>query len=160
VNCDNGLAFCANFTSTALSTAGAHDLVSLVSSANARCELVEIALAQATSAPVSFGVEIWRGSTSAPGGSAIVPTPLPGWPAERAAASGCNANASATMSTASAVRLYSGAFENDSGKFVYRPDPAPTLALNQRLHVRLGTPPSAVPVAVSLTFKETGKIPG
>lgn len=160
MNCpDYGLTFAATVISSALSTAGGHDLISLVSSAASRCELIAVELQQLSTAPVGFGIEIFRGSTSAAGGTAITPVPMPGWPAERVAASGANANSATTMSTASAVRLHAGGFECDSGKFVYRPEVLPSLVLNSRIHVRVGTPPVATAIAATLVFRELGKIP-
>lgn len=156
---DPNQAFVATFTSSALSTGGAHDLLAMVSTSASRVELVAIELQQQTTTPWGGGIEIFRGSTSTPGGAAVTPASLAGW-STRAAVSAVNANTTAAMSTASAVRLFNGGFEADSGRFEYRPDPMATLQLNQRLHLRLAAPSVATAIAWAVTFREIGRIPG
>jgi hypothetical protein len=160
MNHDPGLTFAVTLTSSALSTAGSHELLAIASSGQSRVELLAIELQQLTTAPLGFGVEIFRGSTSTPAGAALTPAPMPGWPAERSAASGANGNSTASMSTAAAVRLCASGFEADSGRFCYRPEVPPSLSLNARFHIRVATPPVATAIAATLTFRETGKIPG
>src|SRR5262245_6862322 len=96
-NPPNGPVYTAAFATTALSTAGPHDLFVLTSTGNARVVLLDIEVCQTSSAPTvpqGLGLRLWRGSTGIGGGAAITPVHVHGWPGVPAAVSGVVANSS------------------------------------------------------------------
>lgn len=159
---EDGQIFTATLLSTALSTGGPHDLLALLSTGASQVEVLRLELQQISTAPQAMSVELFRGSTANPGGSAITPANMSGWPSAPLAKSGLNGNSSTPMSTASAVRIAAGGFGADSGKYVF--EPAGNLVLSsigggQRAHVRVSAPGAAVPIALTMTFAERGRIP-
>jgi hypothetical protein len=146
-----------------LSTANAWDVLSITADSSAsRVELVELRLClvstQYTSAP-ALGLQLLRGSTSSSTGASITPRNIKGHPNPPSAAFTAAGPSSGLMSTASAVLVWAAGFDGH-GRLVYRPrdrEERPTLALGQRLNLRVGTPQIPAVVTGSLLLCESGK---
>lgn len=140
------------------------DVMTLIGSSNTRVELLSLRmqLTSTSTAPLaqSAAVEIYRGTTSTGGGGAtILPTNLQPW--ARAAAVTVLGQPSAGNSTASAARIDAGGFSVGEGDYCYEPCPKPILSASQNMHIRTSAWSTAATLnlAMTLTFREIGKLP-
>lgn len=155
-----GPVFTAPFAAVAIST-NPYDMFQLLSSAS-RLELIELSLTQ-TSSVVSndqtLGIAVWRGSTAnSSGGAAITPININGSTASQSASAGVTGPSTTLASSASQVLVLAEAFSVRDG-FRYRPDPLerPLLNSNQRLHVRMTAPSTAMTFYGTATFRQLPK---
>lgn len=156
-----GPVYTASIATTALSSAGPHDLFVLASTSASRVAVLDIEVTQSSSAPAiaqSLGLRLWRGTTSTGTGAAITPAHIHGW-STMAAVSGVTANSSTIVSTASAVLLHAAALDAAGGNWRYKPCSPPILNTNQRMHLTATTPQTTMttPLHVTVTFAEIGK---
>lgn len=152
------------FTVTQLSTAFAGgDLLTLLSTANSRVQLLGIELQQVSTVVHPMSVELFRGTTSVgAGGAAITPVNRDGYPNAKAAISTVLGPPSAGNSTASAERLCAGGISLADGKFRWEPCLPPNIGVSDSFHLRTSTSTvsSGGPgLAMTMTFREVGKMP-
>lgn len=145
------------------------DLLTLLSTANSRVQLLSLEMqqiqqttAEATSLPMA--VELFRGTTSVGAGGATVPSVnRDGFPNAKSAISTVLGPPSAGNSTASAERLHAGGLSPDEGRFCWEPCLPPNLGVNDSFHIRTSTSLSSstagIRLAMTLTFREVGKMP-
>lgn len=140
------------------------DVMTMIGSSNTRVELLSLKmqLTSTSTAPLaqSAAVEIYRGTTSTGGGGATV-TPANLQPWARAAAVTVLGQPSAGNSTASATRIDACGFEIGSGNYSYEPCIPPILSASQNMHIRTSAWSTAATLnlAMTLTFREIGKLP-
>lgn len=163
---DTGRIFTVTQLLAAMTTA-ATDAVTLSGSTAAggsRVEILKLELQQFTTAPLPTAVELWRGSTGGSTAAAITPVNRNGWPtAPAAVATVTGASTSVLNSTTSAARLHVGGFGMDSGQYCYEPCFPPVIDYSQRFHARFtaqSTEGALGEMAMTLTFREIGKVPG
>lgn len=154
------------FTATLVTTGFVTgDIFTLVPSSDSRVDVLAVEIQQIStlsSAPVSAGVELWRGTTTTGSSSGAAMAAVNAMPWGRAAVSAAYGPPSAGNSTASASRVFAGGFGVADGDFCYAPLVPTSLNISQRLFARtvgIATA-STVPLAVTVTFRETGKVPG
>jgi hypothetical protein len=149
-------------TTTSLTTANGWDILTVTADSSARLEVVEVNLAFASTQFASgsgLALQFLRGSTAASTGASITPRNIKGHPSPPSAAFTAAGPSSGLVSTASAVLLYSDAFDF-RGRLSYRPkdrEERISLTLGQRLNLRVGTPQIAVTITGSVLLSETGK---
>ena len=158
-----GQVFSASFVTTALSTAGPHDLFVLTSTAASRVAILDIEIGQLSTAPgCRAGARITPVArvTGSAGGAAVGPVNLKGWSGAPAAVSGVTQNSSSVISTTSAVLLHAASLSGADGTWRYEPVCPPELNNNtQRAHLNITTPNVAVALHGTVTFAEYGKPP-
>lgn len=156
-----GSVFTATLVTSALSTAGPHDLIGLLASSASRLQLLRTEMVALSTSPgaLSAQLELIRGSTGVFAGSAITPVNQDGWPTAKVATAAAAANSASLVSTASASRLEAGGFSGDN-VYCYDPCVKPIVVLNQRVHWRIGTPNAATAIAITVSWREQGAIPG
>lgn len=143
------------------------DILTMLTSANSKVQVLAIQMAQAmaTTAPfiIPMLVEVFRGTASVgAGGATITPANMEGHSGARASTTTVLGPPSAGNSTASATRLYAGGMSGAEGQFSWAPCDAPILSLNDSLHVRTSTSAistAGVSMAMTVTFRELGKMP-
>ena len=149
--------------SLAAMSSGQFDAVSLVASTLARLEILKLEMQQGSSTLAGGIVELWRGSTGGSTAAAITAVNRNGWAAAPLAVATVTGASTGTLnSTSSAARLHAGGFEYDSGKYCYEPCFPPVIEYLQRFHARVTPGPttgSTTPLAVTLTFRELGRVP-
>lgn len=157
------------YTASAVTTsiAGITGIVTLLASSLSEVEILKLELSLASTSSGTFlptYVEMFRGSSASTGGStgsAITPANRNGWITAPASTSVVTGNSTTPNSTANDVRLHAGAFDQGSGLFCWEPCPPPNLDIMQRFHARITplTTTPAVTMAMTLTFREGGKVP-
>ncbi len=139
--------------------------MTVLSTAASRVQILSVEMQTFTTstAPASLGmnVEIFRSSTSVgAGGATITPINAGGHSGAKSAVSAVLGPPSAGNSTAASERLYAGGFEVESGRFCWQPDFPVTMAVSDVLFVRTGgTLSGPVSLAMTLAFREIGKMP-
>jgi hypothetical protein len=157
-----GSFFLLPLSSASLSTANAWDALQITADSSARIELVSFDLAIASTQFATgsqLTLSLLRGSSAASTGAAITPRPTKGWSGAPAAAFTAAGPSSGLTSTASAVLVWSGAFDFD-GRLTYRSasrEERIVLTLGQRLNLRTNTPQIPVVLTGCLLWAETGK---
>lgn len=143
-------------------SSGQFDAITVVASTLARLEILRLEMQQNSTAVMAAAVELWRGSTGGSTAAAIVAANRNGWPTAQAAVATVSGISTGTLnSTSSAARVHSGGFEVDSGKYCYEPCFPTGIDYLQRFHARVtpGSLTSTAPLAVTLTFRELGRVP-
>jgi hypothetical protein len=143
------------------------DILTMLTSAGSKVEILSVEMSQipGSTAPLvhPMSVEIFKDTTSeGTGGATITPAPMQGHAGARASTTTVLGPPSAGNSTASATRLHAGGFGVDGGQFCWEPCVPPVLSLNDSLHVRTSTSvisTAGVTLAMTLTFRELGKMP-
>lgn len=157
-----GPVYAVPLSTTSLTTAGGWDLLTVTADSSARLEVVEVNLVVVSTqftAGSALALQFLRGSTAASTGAAITPRNVKGWSGAPSAAFTVAGPSSGLLSTASAVLLYSDAFDF-RGRLTYRPtcrEERISLTLGQRLNLRVGTPQIAATITGSVLLSETGK---
>jgi hypothetical protein len=149
-----------------LTNSAGGDLMTVLSTAASRVQILSVS-AQAFSTstslvPLGMTAEVFRSSTSVgAGGATITPINAGGHSGAKAAVSAVLGPPSAGNSTAASERLFAGGFEADNGRLLWEPDFPVTMAVSDVLIVRAGTPvgSTGVTIAMTLTFREIGKMP-
>lgn len=145
-------------------TTAAQEMISLVASTLARVEILRLELGQLTSSPIPMSIETWRNSTGGSTGGTLPSVNREGWPTAPAAVATVTGQSTTLNSTSTAtqnvVRLQADTFEIDSGQYTYQPEFPPIIDYSQRYSARISplTTAAVVGMAVTLTFRETGKI--
>jgi hypothetical protein len=144
------------------------DLLTMLSTANSRVQLLSLELQQiqqtTSEVTLPMAVEMFRGTTSVgAGGATITPVNRDGYPNAKSAISTVLGPPSAGNSTASAERLHAGGTGVDSGRFCWEPCLPPNIGANDSFHIRTSTSLAAstvgIRMAMTLTFREIGKLP-
>jgi hypothetical protein len=158
---DSGRIFTASLLIAALTT-NPTSIMSLVASSLSRVEILKLEMQQISTLPQAASVELWRGTGTGSTGTALVPANRNGWPTAQVSTSVVNGNSTVLDSTVGATRVHAGGFEVDSGKYCYEPCLPPVVDFSQRFSARISAPSTAaaLPLAATLTFRETGRFPG
>jgi hypothetical protein len=157
-----GPVFGVPLSTSSLSTANAWDVLQLTADSSGRLEIVSFDLAIASTQFTTgsqLTLQLLRGSTAASAGSAITPRNVRGWSGAPSANFTAAGPSSGLTSTASAVLIWTGAFDFN-GRLSYRPDCRDeriVLTLGQRLNFRTNTPQVAAVVTGSVLCAEIGK---
>lgn len=148
-------------------TTGPTEVMSLIASSMSKVELLRLELAQTSTLPVvGMIAELFRHTSASTGGStaggALVPVNIRGHAAAPASTSVVVAASTVAHSTAAAARFFADTFAMDSGKFAWSPPFPETVDVNQRFHARITslTTLGLGGLTASLTFRETGRVPG
>jgi len=118
-----GPIFLAPLSTSVLSTSNGWDVLQITASSSSRFELLGIDLSLASTQFASgsaIALQLLRGSTAASTGAAITPRNVKGWPNTPTPNLTVAGPSSGLTSTASAVLLWSGAFDS-MGRLSYRP---------------------------------------
>jgi hypothetical protein len=141
------------------------DVMTILSTAASRVQILSVDMQTFTTstASVSLGMtaEIFRSSTSAgAGGATITPVNAGGHSGAKSAVSAVLGPPSAGNSTNASERLFAGGFGVDSGQFSWKPEFPVTMAVSDVAFVRVGgTLSGAVSLAMTVAFREIGKMP-
>jgi len=157
-----GPIFLAPLSTSVLSTSNGWDVLQITASSSSRFELLGIDLSLASTQFASgsaIALQLLRGSTAASTGAAITPRNVKGWPNTPTPNLTVAGPSSGLTSTASAVLLWSGAFDS-MGRLSYRPrdrEERVVITVSQALNFRVGAPQIPVTITGSVLLSETGK---
>lgn len=159
-----GPVFTAPFSAVALTT-NAQDMFFVTAPSNSDVEIREIRFSQYSDAGDAeaemLPVTILVGTTSVAVGSTIVPRNVLRHPGAPTAGTAVSAPSTTLSSTASAVMHYADAWNVAAG-WVYVPAECERIVLEpgEKMVIRMGAPNDALTLNGTLTFQETGKVPG
>lgn len=159
-----GPIYTACFSGTALTTVS-HDVFGILAPSDSRVMIHEVRIGEASDAVTEeqlVSVQFLRGSTaSAEQATPITPRHLHGWAGTPTAGSSVFGPVAALASTASAVLIHADTWNVTQASYVFCPEDCerPILAVDQRLHVRLGAASTAMSISGTLKFSEIGKMP-
>jgi hypothetical protein len=149
-------------TSATLSTANAWDVLQVTADSSARLELLGFDLVIASTQLTTgsgLTLQLLHGSTAGSTGAAITPRNTKRWTGHATPAFAAAGPSSGLTSTASAVLLWTGAFDFN-GRCTYRSDNRDeriVLGLGSRLNFRASNPQIPAVVTGTIWLSETGK---
>lgn len=152
------------FTATQLILAYAGgDFLTLLASTLTRVSLLGLTLQQVATAVQPMSVELFRGSTSVgAGGAAVASVNRDGWTGVSTARSSVLGPPTVGNSTIASSRVLADGISLGDGRFSWEPSYPPNLKGLDTFFGRCSTSTSSTagfPLAVTLTYQETGKMP-
>jgi hypothetical protein len=150
--------------SVAATTSGAVDLIGILAPANSQVQLRELVLGAVSSGLTltsGLQVDFFRGSTASSTSAAITPVNLKPQSGALSAGSSVTSPCATLVSTSSATLVRSQGWNFGYKNFHYCPEETRNCVqadVNQRLHIRVSTPPAAMTIAGTAVFSEIGRI--
>lgn len=139
------------------------DFLTLLASSLSRVTLLGLTLQQVATAPQPMSVQLFRGSTSVGAGGAAVPSVnRDGWAGVSTAKASVLGPPTAGNSTVASSMLEAGGVSIGDGSYSWDPCFPPNLKPSDVFFGRCSTSTSSTagfPLAVTLTYRETGKMP-